>query len=58
MEFLDEVVVACLYEGMLEFLNNYNKANFDVDIRSSLDDFFECFLLSHPLKYNLEGALG
>ena len=47
MKRLDDDAVACL-----------DKDNFDVDIRHSLDNYFEYFLFSHPLGYLLDGAFG
>ena len=42
---LDEGVVSYFYEDVVSFLDKYNKD--DVDIRNSLDECFESFLLSH-----------
>ena len=39
--------LTCLYEVVVEYLDNNNKDNFDVD-----------FLLARPLVYILEGTLG
>ena len=47
---MDEGVVACLDKD--------NKVNFDVDKRNSLIDYFEIFILAHPLEKHLEGTLG
>ena len=48
VEFLDEFVVACFYEGVLACLDNNNEDNFDVCIINVLDDFFNVFF-SHTL---------
>ena len=50
MSFLGKGVVTYLYEGVVTLLVTYNKDNFDVDIRNSLDDCFWYFLLTHPLE--------
>ena len=51
------VVVVCLDESVVAFLDKNNKENFDVDIRNIFDECFEYFLLAHPLEYILEGNL-
>ena len=66
MEFLDKGMVACLDEFVVAYFNKSvvgwldknNKDNFDMDIRPILDECSEYYLLSHPLKYILEGTLG
>ena len=40
MSCLGKGVVTYLYEGVVTLLVTYNKDNFDVDIRNSLDDCF------------------
>ena len=49
MECLDKFEVECLDEGVSEFLDNINWDVFYVDIRHSLDYFFEYFLPTPPL---------
>ena len=50
MEFLDEFIVACLDEGVVEFLDKDNKDNLDVDIRNIFDYYFGYFLWENPLE--------
>ena len=50
VSFLDKGVVACLDEGVVAGLDKDNKNNFDVDIRNILYEYFEYFLLAHPMK--------
>ena len=51
MEFLDEVVLARLDEGIVEFLYKDNEDNFDLDIRNILDDHLNFFLITCPLEF-------
>ena len=54
---LDNGVMACLDEDVVEFLDKNNDNDFDMDIRHSLDECFEIFLLVHSLEYIIEGDL-
>ena len=54
---LGEGVVECLYEGVVACWDKNNNDNFDVDIRHSIDDCFNYFILAHPLKNILDGTL-
>ena len=41
----------------MEWLDEDNKDDFDVDITNSLDEFFESFLLPHPKVKHIEVTL-